>query len=28
VIAPTPWFKLSPEPYEIVPPNWERLRAF
>ena len=28
VIAPNPWFSLSPEPKELVPPHWIRLDAW
>ena len=28
VIAPNPWFRLSPEPTELIPPHWIRLDAW
>jgi hypothetical protein len=28
VIAPMPWFKSLPEPPDLVPPEWIRLKAF
>jgi hypothetical protein len=28
VIAPRPWFKESPEPNELIPPEWSRIDAF
>jgi hypothetical protein len=28
IIAPSPWFKSKPEPREIIPDHWERVRAW
>jgi hypothetical protein len=28
VVAPRPWFRLAPEPKQIIPSNWQRISAW